>query len=263
MTSSACGFRNRLITVSICLCVFLAFGATLSADTSLQLGNVSLGSYTPTVLNSSNHTVNGATEPVGPYPGTLTIGGVVQPYSLFFCITGNVSASSTETGTFAAPSGQGQEEAAFLDSLMMIDAAADKIKVSTTGSGSSKQVTLAQNGSMTTGTFISTVLGPLQVAIWDVMNTLPTGDTYHVTLNDPATLGFVAQATSAWSSYLHDPTNALTVALNKSFAVLNASSGQSFVTAIPEPSTIVLFGAGGLLMALGCGRKLLAKRRSR
>ena len=32
MTSSAWGFQHRLITVSMCLCVFLAFGATLSAD---------------------------------------------------------------------------------------------------------------------------------------------------------------------------------------------------------------------------------------
>jgi hypothetical protein len=250
----------------MCLCVFLAFGATLSADTSLQLGNANLGTYTPTVLKGTQ-TVNGATEQVAPYPGTLTIGGVVQPYSLFICITGNEAASSTESGTVAAPSGQGQEEAAFLDSLLMTDAAADKISIGTTGSGSSKQVTLTQNGTMTTGTFINTVLGPVQVAIWDVMGTLPAGDTKigttNVTLNDAATLGFVAQATSAWTSYLNNPSNALTVALNKSFDVFNASSGQSFVfAATPEPGTMVLFGAGGLLLALGCGRKLLAKRRA-
>jgi hypothetical protein len=45
---------------------------------------------------------------------------------------------------------------------------------------------------------------------------------------------------------------------NQSF--VGAYSDQDLINHVPEPGTMVLFGAGALLMGLGCVRRRLAKR---
>ena len=253
MSSLSCGSRNRLIALSICLCAFLAFSTTLSADTfQFVVGNVSagnLGNYTPT---------GGVSMPDGPYPGTLTdtTTSTVSPNSLFFCLTGNKSLNTTETGTEAAPSTPALEEAAFLASLMLTDAVADSVTVGTTGSGSGKYVTLTGTGGNISN--FKTLLGPIQTAIWYVMGTLPSGDNWTTvsSITDTATKNLVTEAQADYTRYSYSNVQVFTT----------TSGGQNFISvdslssSVPEPGTMVLFGAGALLMGLGCSRRLLAKR---
>ena len=297
MTSSAYGFRRRLITVSICLCVFLAFSATLSANSATFV----LGNANSSAENfSTGESLQTKGVPVGPYPGTLSNSSI----NMFFCITGgytsnwdtsysgndqpaNVSAGVPNVGTGVA-SVQQQEEVAFLASMFLSIAKADGISLVTSVSNGKESLT--ESGSSLSN-FVNTVQGPIQMAIWDIMNNFPT-DNYNIT--KPAATGatatlagematFEADAQKAWTTLLN-PNLTLNTTITNLVADFNAHAlifvptsscptNQSFVAAyydqtlvydvVPEPGTMVLFGAGGLLMALGCGRKLLAKRRSR
>jgi len=258
MRSQSCGFRNRLITLSICICVFLAFSTTLSATPATFVpGTANLssvyGTYTPGGWGST-------TIAYGPYPGQLSINGVAQsPNTLYFCLTGNQGLiQSGETGTEAPPSVvQGslmtvtqEEEAAFLASLLLSYEVTDKINVTSNGT----TVTLTQqnpsNPVMNFQTFVNDVLGPIQMAIWEVMGTVPGGrafDTNTITKNM-----YNLATTVNLQNYSYGSDD-----------VFYTTCGQSFISVpVPEPGTMVLFGAGGLLMALGSARRLLARRRS-
>ena len=263
MTSPYCGFTKRLIVLSICLCGLLAFSTTLSANTTtFVVGQDNLGSYTP---NNGSGTAEGVSEPVGPYAGVLTINGTVQPNYLYFCLTGNQYLDSTEYGTEASlpastlATTQQLEEAAFLASLTLTDAAQDHITLTSTNGST---INFTANGSTSTGTFISSVLGPIQDAIWYIMGTLPSADSYTTILKDPTIAGLV---TLAQTNYMKDTYNNVQV-----FTYVPADNqcqtGQSYLSvtpltpSVPEPGTMVLFGAGALLMGLGCARRRLAKR---
>jgi hypothetical protein len=102
------------------------------------------------------------------------------------------------------------------------------------------------------------------MAIWQIMGSMPT----EAPNNDPAAQAYVTQAVAAWTSILSKPSNSLTQTLNNNVQVFTTTGGgQNFVSAysdptlitavaaLPEPGTMVLFGTGTLLMALGCVRR--------
>jgi hypothetical protein len=261
MTSPYCGFTKRLIVLSICLCGLLAFSTTLSANTTFVVGQDNLGSYTP---NNGSGTAEGVSEPVGPYAGVLTINGTVQPNYLFFCLTGNQYLDTTETGSVGSPTTsalvtsnvattQQLEEAAFLASYTLTEAAQDQIILNSTDGA-----TITFSPSASTGQFISSVLGPIQDAIWYVMGTLPAGDSN--ILNDPVISGLVTLAQTSYLNYSYNNVQVFTFVPTK-----DQPTGQSFISvdtlpSVPEPGTMVLFGGGALLMGLGCMRRRMARR---
>ena len=253
-----CVFRNRFIALSICLCALLAFSTTLSADTYTFVPGVG-------VSGLSYLGVSG----IGPYGGTLTdtTTSKVSPDSIFFCLTGNVTYNSTEHDTqnlaSLAPTTVPQEEAAFLYSLMLSDAVTRSVALGTTGTGNSK--TLVVNGSSTNIQLFEGDLGPIQMAIWYVMQTLPSAlanswtysnGTNHdfSNISDVPTRNDVKLAYAGYSAFANSP----------NFQIFQTTDGgQNFIGAVPEPGTMVLFGTGALLMGLGSTRKLLARRRAR
>jgi hypothetical protein len=253
MTSPYWSFTKRLIVLSICLCGLLAFSTTLSANTTFVVGQDNLGSYTP---NNGSGTNEGVSMPVGPYAGTLT--GSTD--TLFFCLTGNQYLDSSEIGTEASvpnstlATTKQLDEAAFLASLTLTDAANDHITL--TSNGSTITFT-ATPGYTTTGTFISSVLGPIQDAIWYVMGTLPSGDSYTTILNDPAINSLVTLAQT--TNYVNNAYSSVQVFTYVLADNPGQTQGQSFIAVVPEPGTMVLFGAGALLLSLGARRRL-AKR---
>jgi hypothetical protein len=258
-------FRNRLIALSICLCALLAFSTTLSADTTnFILGTANLGTYTPT---------GGRADQVGPYPGTLTIvtstGSTVSTNSLFFCLTGNQYAYSQEYGNVttplqaASPLKEQEEQAAFLASLLLTKAAEFSVTVSTKipswGNAYDKYVDFS-GGDLTD---FRTAIDPIQTAIWYIMGTLPSQDSalagnLH---SDTRVEALVKKAQNEFGGYNYDNVQVFNFVSSKC-----EPHGQSFIsvntltTATPEPGTMVLFGAGALLMGLGCVRRRLAKR---
>ena len=207
----------------------------------------------------------------GPYAGTLTnnVTGAVSPDYAFFCLTGNQYYQQPEYGNDGpanvaqANSSNNlltvteQEEAAFLVSVMLTDQAANKVTLTPSGSGASKYL-------VATGTNVpafEAALGPIQLAIWYVTKTLPGALNWDVTnvgsITDSATYNLVVAAQSAATNLWFD--SGLQV-----FAYGADSGGQNFIgVPAPEPGTMVLFGAGVLLMGLGSSRKLLARWRAR
>jgi hypothetical protein len=116
---------------------------------------------------------------------------------------------------------------------------------------------------MSVSDFVKNVLGPIQMAIWQVMGSLPGQYPYYDGSNDTNPLtqgpqGFVQQAINN-----HGPASAYS---NFIIFTPDNTCSQSFIqvpSSVPEPGTMVLFGAGALLMALGSTRKLLERRRAR
>jgi hypothetical protein len=97
---------------------------------------------------------------------------------------------------------------------------------------------------------VSTVNGPISMAIWQLMGTLGS------TAPDPAALPYIQMAQSAYNDGLIAP-------YLSSFSIWTPSAGvssQKFITAIrldtmvlsatPEPGTVVFLGTGVLLMGL-------------
>jgi hypothetical protein len=257
MRSPHCVFRNRFIALSICLCALLAFSTTLSANGfTFVLGNVNSSEYYQPLGEPTIGVHVPQPVPVGPYAGVLTN----DPNHLFFCITGGNTSSPGNpgyTGSEAAPSSTSTEEAAYLASLALSTAVLDKIIVSS--DGTSVSLTPASGSTWTVDQFVLKVLGPIQMAIWQVMTSLPGEAPWYDGQNDTNTLtqGFVTQAINN-----HGPATAYS---NFIIFTPDNTSSQSFiqVPSVPEPGTMVLFGTGVLLMGLGSTRKLLARRRAR
>lgn len=252
------GFKDRFIALGICVCGLLVFGATLRASSTVTL---TLGTY-----NGSSPQYGG--EYVGPYPGTL--GSDAGP---IFCLDAN------QTNYFGQPYGgteetlgeasqQDVEEAAFLASLMMYDAQQDGITL--TPSGSLGGLLLNQTAGTLTGVsdFVNNVEGPISFAIWQIMGTLAG-------VNESSSVWTSAQpyvtlAGAAYSTVLKNSSDSVVAAFNSQVMVfIPNSQTQRFVTAnldmalidevnaaVPEPGTVVLFGIGLLLIALGCTRRL-------
>jgi hypothetical protein len=239
----------------------LALSTTLSADsTVLTLGAISSyygGAYVP------------------PYPGAVEVNNDPNDQMVvsLICLDGNKTDYFTDsyTGTVETLSTdlvgenatvvQDTEEAAFLASLVMYDAAQDKISISVSGVGGNGYVTLTPHGSMTVGDFVNSVEGPIAFAIWQVMGTLDVPP-------DPASAPFV---TLAQNVYTYDMKNggAAVRAFNNSVQIFipdNADTQRFFLaygnvgSLVPEPGTMVLFGTGAVLMGLGCARRFRRPR---
>ena len=257
-----CIFRNRFIALSICLCALLAFSTTLSADTY---------QFTPGLgISGFSHYLNGPAD--GPYGGTLVDlnSGATLPGSIFFCLTGNVSyitpnENDSPGQSSLAPSTVGQEESAFLYSLMLTDAATTGVTLGTTGTGTNKTVTITGGNQSAFEAF----LGPIQFAIWYVMGTLPStqASAWGYSGTDTGTYA------SSFTNIKDDPTRQDVFAAAQGYTAFSqtnlfkemvvfttTSGGQSFIGMVPEPGTMVLFGTGALLMVLGCARRRLARR---
>jgi hypothetical protein len=259
MRPQYCVFRNRFIALSICLCALLVFGTTLSADTYQFSPGKAISGLT------AFEGVSGSS--IGPYGGTLaqvdSHGNTTytSPNSIFFCLTGNASyITPYETGTWSAPSTPAQEESAYLVSLMLGNEVTDHVILGTTGTGNSKTVTVSGNASDiskfengTAGPPVQPGLAQIQLAIWDVNNTLPSGITYSGLDTETKYIIGLAMTVANYSIF----------AGNSNYMVFTTTSGgQNFmeVPSVPEPGTMVLFGTGALLMALGCARRRLARR---
>jgi hypothetical protein len=249
MRSSFCSFKNRLISLSICACAALALSAPLSASsTQFVLGNSTSETYLP-----NGEPIGAIAVPVGPYAGTL--GG--SSITLFFCLDGSLSSNwdTSYNGNDSAPSGTDEEEAAFLASLFLSDAAADGITLDTYPSNGDESLTETGPG---LSTFVNTVQGPITMAIWEVMGSLPNDSPYYIMNPDPAAAGFVSMAQLNYSSFA--------TSLDADVVFVPGTDNQSFVgaaieVAVPEPGTLVLFGAGALLLALGTVRRLARRPR--
>ncbi len=110
-------------------------------------------------------------------------------------------------------------------------------------------------------TNINGVEGPIQLAIWYVMNTLPSGVVVDATHNTPA-WSFVTQAQTHYGAHtsffnntpgsfmssvqIWTPTN--WVHYTAGMAV--SAENQRFITFTPEPGTMIFLGTGVVLMAL-------------
>lgn len=227
--------RNYILTAAGTLAI-LAFCPELQAIQTITLTN------TP-------YTYEG--QSVGPYTASIT--PTPGAGLLVFCLDGNKTYSST-TGTlysfadssFQNLSGQStldqhEEEAAFLASYSL---------------------TLDPNHNK-----ISTDEGPIQLAIWSIMGTLPSSVTVSSTVNSAA-YAFVLQAqnlvttqpnlflpTSTFMSTVSVwmPTNYPTVS-NQRFITVGALPPQ-ILNATPEPGTMVFLGTGVLLLALSRVRR--------
>ena len=258
MRSPHCVFGNRLIALSICLCALLAFSTTLRASNyTFVLGAVnSSESYLP-----SGEPGNATAVPVGPYAGVLTntVNGTTDPNYLFFCITGGNTSNTGNpgyTGSESAPTSTSTEEAAYLASLALSTAVLDKINIV---SSNGTSVSLTQTGSMLVSDFVKSVLGPIQMAIWQVMGSLPSEAPWYDGSNDTNTLtqNFVTQAASGYLGKNYS---------NYIIFTPDNTSSQTFIQvpgSVPEPGTMILFGTGVLPLGLGSTRKLLARRRAR
>lgn len=148
-----------------------------------------------------------------------------------------------------------QEEAAFLASVMLTDAATDKVTLTASGTGSGEYRVAA-------GTDVKDFeadLGPIQLAIWYVTGAWPSplSSTWTSvgTISDLVVQTLVKAAQNAATNQWFD--SSLQV-----FAYGRDSGSRNFISvAAPEPGTMVLFGAGALLMGLGGIRRRIARRR--
>ena len=175
--------------------------------------------------------------PVGPYPGTLTGSTLLD----FYCMDMDLPANwnTAYNGSDANPSTQNEIEAAYLATLEQY-----------------------YGGMSTNQTFINTVIGPISLAIWELMGNMGSYP------NDPAALPYIQQAQYAWNDLLNNPQDTQaqklivqnwlshvliftpTVYGTQRFLGAYADSAL-IVAAMPEPGSILLFLTGLALIAVG------------
>lgn len=179
------------------------------------------------------------TEPVGPYPGYL---GPASPdnYYGFFCID---YLKTANWNTTYQGSSYGVGDVIPNKTLeQLLEAAYLANKLYGLG-GSNANTNLYQ--------------GPISFAVWQIMDPIPG----HVPI-DPAAQQYVQEAQHAFAmGQLHVQDFA-----NIKIFVPNNTSSQDFMTVTagtPEPGTILLFGGGLLLIALGKNSHVTSRLRRR
>ena len=249
-------FSRPVLSLAIILFLMTLVSMPALADTySFYLGPQP--NPTPVVNNES----------VGPYPGLLTdtTSNTVVSEAPFMCLDGNITTNwgSTLTGTISAPVGASEDEAAFLSSLLISDAAALGVTPdSYTHPNPPNPYTPAYTN------FINNYAAPITFAIWQLMGTLPGG-----AVEPAGTQAFVNQAIAEYNNVFNNPSSSLYAAgqaFLASVIVFNpipTGSNQRFITApssplttqsVPEPTTLGLLAAG--LIAFGVGRKRFGGR---
>jgi hypothetical protein len=176
---------------------------------------------------------------VGPYPISLS----PTTATLSFCLDENLISyfGASYDGTLHTPSGQQEEESAFLASYALYENATNPANV-------------------------STVAGPISNAIWSIMGTLETDPLppdqaaaaqYYIDLaqNAYATPGLIS---SAFLSHVYvfvpDTPGIQRFVTAYSDTSMNLTNSMPLSDA-PEPGTLATIGTGALLVALGRRRK--------
>jgi hypothetical protein len=220
--------HNYTLTAASAVAAFLVLCPALRANQTIT-------------ITSSPYTYvaqGGQSESVGPYTANIVVGPTGL---LVFCLDGNINGANgpgnLDTFSSIAPSqsvalDKSEEEAAFLASYSLyLDPLHNKINADE---------------------------GPIQLAIWYIMGTLPTGVTVSATQNAAAW----AYATQAQNIVTNNPSLFLaTSTFMSTVSVWIPTTGtQRFVTvgsltpqilnATPEPGTVVFLGTGVLLLAL-------------
>jgi hypothetical protein len=238
---------------------FVVSLAVVVFTTTAHADSVISGALTVTSISSSQEDSNDGGYYVGPY--TVTLNGV--PNLAVFCLTGNKleNMGTVYTGTTYSPAqtvpvsapttAQDVEEAAFLASYALYDA----------GTAASQ---LHNTAWRVTNIFI-----PVQLSIWEIMGTLGTNlAEYNANSLASGVTGFVAlagQQNYTSTAMLNFLNNVSVFVPGSTGAKVNGAwnTSQSFVTvacnnwgtSTPEPGTMVLFGAGVLLVGLSRMRK--------
>lgn len=207
----------------------------LSAVIVLLLCPALQANQTITLVDTPNHY---AGESVGPY--TASISGVIGNL-LVFCLDGNKTTSGTTTGDlklFTTLAGgqttalnQKEEEAAFLAAY-----------------------SLTLDPTRTTN--VNTVEGPISLAIWSIMGTLPS----NLTLTLAQTTAMNSYVTLAQNIVTNNPLYSASSAFMSTVSIwipTNTNANQRFITvstlppgSVPEPGTIVFLSTGVVLLAL-------------
>ncbi len=186
-------------------------------------------------------------EAAGPYPGTITdtATNTTLPFGQFMCLDGNIATqwgANLTGGTVTHPTGQQEDEGAFLASLLLSDAAQQGVTM--------PSASAPNPSSSYTQAFINTYSGPISFAVWQVMGTLPPGDT------EPA--GTAAYVTDAQLEYTNvfsnssSPDYAAGQAFLASVDIFNPNpvgSAQRFIAMVPDPDPTPEPGTLGLLAA--------------
>lgn len=239
------------LTVILMLMALVSIPLQANTSYSFYLGNQ------PSPVPAENG------EAAGPYPGTITdtTTNKTLPFGQFMCLDGNVVTywgSTLTGGTVTHPADQQEDEAAFLASLLLSDAAQQGVTLpSASAPGPSPSYTQA---------FIDGYSGAITFAIWDIMKTLPGGVT-----EPSGAQAFVTDAQQEYTNVFNNSSSADYAAGQAFLASVDifnpypVGSAQRFITMnpapdpTPEPGTLGSLAAGLLLAALCLRQRRLAE----
>jgi hypothetical protein len=207
---------HSLSLTAVSILAILLFCPALRANTTLQITQNPLWSYTDTPKDSTT-----------PGPYLATIGGV--PNLLVYCLDLHIDTpvGTTFDGYLTHPNTQAEDEAAFLAAYSL-----------TQGAPSANQ------------DVINSLEGPISMAIWQLMGTLTQNG--YTTEPDPAAQQFINMANTAYINGQISGAFLSSVNIwNPGTPGSGSTAEQRFIEAsAPEPGTLAFLGTGLLLIAL-------------